>query len=746
MRRRALLASATTGIVASVAGCIGTFGAPGGDADENPTESTDSWTQFRADATRAGATSASAPETGGHIRWWSDTIGMSTAPVIEDGTVYFGSGLRNQSVFAFDQHTGERDWQAPVGDDIERSLAVRDGTVYVAAESVYALDAETGEEYWREPVDTTRGLAVDGETVYSASAGGGPVLALDTESGEERWRREIHSLTPPAVADHRVFVVGNDNVVAIDAESGDTDWEESINRAGGPPTVVDGTVCIGTRENVFALDAETGQHEWTIEGTFRGADIAANNGMVYVAGRQEEDDEWISRVLAIETESGKVQWTCEDPGLGSGSAVVTDEMVYVATRFRMYAIDRDSGDIAWWLRFEWPVESPAIADGHLFVTVGGRLMAIESGDGRDGVWESDAEPIPDRSARPPEPSYADSDATFEMDGFDVDAEWDVHVEEDAPVEIGFEIDGDRVDEDVVVTITLEVRNTGEEPMGFSTGAPRPFGVFRLTSEDNHIVAWTPAYEESGHVHTSPHGGITGVNSIALGTAIPPGETVSETYTISHDTHGIRSGTYEFTWENSLSPREGEEGDAWEVEVAGTVELFGEEITSGDVVHDLVVADDVDLPAEFPGAFTVDVLKPVTNTHPGLIEVTLENASDERSQMASMRGWPFGSFVGLGPDGRRLVLLPAATFAPGFVERTETSWWEPAVLPHESVSSGRSITSYDPGETSTVQFVVTTHPQTDDPRNGDSYAFEQGFGTEDVDVTWGFALSTIDPGS
>ncbi|MCU4974007.1 PQQ-like beta-propeller repeat protein [Halobacteria archaeon AArc-m2/3/4] len=749
MNRRTLLAGATAGIVAPLTGCLGDLEGSDDDAGTVGDEPTGEWVQFQADAAHTGATTAAGPDGGGRVRWWSDTSGLSTGPVIEDGTVYVGSGLRNQSVFAFDQTTGDQQWRAPIGDDIERALAVDDGTVYASAGGVYALDAETGEQEWMDRVDTSWGLAFAGDTVFAAAGGGGPIVALEAETGEERWSREIHTITTPSVDGGRVFAVGNGDLIAIDAATGETDWTETIDRAGGPPTVADGTVFVGTRRNLFAHDGATGEREWTLEGSFRGTDIATLDGTLYLAGRQQEGEEWVSRALAVDSATGDVVWTRDESGLEAGSAVVTEEIVYVATRYRVYALDRGTGDIEWWLRFQWPVSSPAVADGTLYVNVGGRLLAIESGDGRAGVWKSDAEPIPDRGATPPEPSYAGTDFSFGVGGFDVSSDWDVTVDEDAPVDVSFAIEGDCVDrdedEDGAVSITLAVRNDGDETLRFTTGAPEPFGILSLRSDERRIVPWTSAYEESGHVHDTPHRGITGVNSIALSTEIPPGETVSETYTISDETHGIQPGTYELSIAKTLFPGDrGNDHDGWEFEVTGSVELTERGTDAGDIVHDLVVADEVSLPEEFVGRFTVDVLEPVTDTHPGMIEVTFENVTDERSLVMSMRRWPFGSYVGLGPEGRRLVLLPADTYAPGFVDRTNAGWWEPTFLPHESIARGRSTTAYDPGETSTQRFVVTTHPETDDPRDGDGYAFEQGFGDDDVDVTWGFALSTFDP--
>ncbi|MFC4990524.1 PQQ-binding-like beta-propeller repeat protein [Saliphagus infecundisoli] len=741
MRRRALLAGTGAGIVVPLTGCL----ADNGESGDDTNDPTGEWLQFQADAAHTGATTAAGPDGGGRIRWWSDTSGLSTGPVVKDGTVCIGTGVHNQSVFAFEQATGDQQWQAKIGDDIERALAVGDELVYASAGGVYALDVETGEQEWMDNVDTSWGLAFADDTVFAAAGGGGPLVAFEAETGEERWSREIHTITTPSIDDGRVFAVGNDNLIAIDVENGETDWTKTIDRAGGPPTVADGTVFVGTRKDLFAHDTATGDRKWTLEGNFRATDIATIDGTLYLAGQQQEGDEWVSRALAVEAATGDVEWTRDDEVLGDGSVVVTEETVYVTTPYRVYALDPKTGDIKWWLRFQWPVSSPAVADETLYVSVGGRLLAIVSGDGRAGVWTSDAEPIPDRGATPPEPSYAGTDFSFGMGGFDVSAEWNVEVEEDAPVDVSFTTKGDRIDTDEDVSMTLAVTNESDETLRSTTGAPEPFGIFRLGSEDRHITAWTSAYEESGHVHTSPHRGITGVNSIGLSTEIPPGETVSETYTISDETNSIQPGTYEFSVEKRLKLEDDrDDHDGWDFEVRGAVELEDRGTDTGDIVHDLVVADEVSLPKEFMGRFTVDVVEPVTDTHPGMIEVTFENVTDERSLIASMRHWPFGSYVGHGPEDRRLVLLPAETYAPGFVERTNSGWWEPAFLPHESIVQGRGTTAYDPGERSTKQFIVTTHPETGDPRDGDSFAFEQGFGDDDVDVIWGFALSTLDP--
>jgi outer membrane protein assembly factor BamB len=742
MRRRDLLAGSAAGVGALLAGCSDTAGESEGDG-----EPTDEWSQLQAGAAHAGATTASGPAGGGRVRWWSDTWGSNTAPVVDEEAVYLGSGLHSRAVFAFERGTGDRRWRTPVGGQFGRALALGDDTVYASADGVYALDTETGDRRWTDGVDTSWGLSLADGTVFAAAGGGGPLVALDAETGDRRWRRDVHTITTPTVADGRVFATGNDDLLAVDAESGDTVWRKAVDRAGRPPTVAAGQVIVPTRGALFAHDAATGDREWRLEGRFRATDVAAADGTVYLAGRRRdgESEKPAPRALAVDAATGEVAWSRTGEQFATGSVVVAGGTVYVATRRRVYALDRETGDTEWWLRFQRPVGSPAVADGTLYASAGGRLLAVGSGDGRAGVWRSDADPVPDRDASPSAPNYTETDFPFGTGGFDVDVDAEVTVTEDAPVDVAFEADGDEIGAGEAVSLRLAVTNEGEEPLTISTGAPEPFGVFTLADGDFRITAWTPAYEESTHVFTARGRGVTAVNAIGLLTELPPGETTSETYTLSEETHGVRPGTYDFSVGGSLLPADRETGrDGWEFEASGTVEIAARETDAGAVVSDLAVADEVRLPEAFAGRFAVDVLAPVTETHPGLLEVTLENVADERSPMASVERRPFGSPVGLGPEGRRLVLLPAGSYAPGFVERTDVGWWEPTFLPHESATRDGGTAAYDPGETVTARFVVVAHPETDAPRGGDGYAFEQGYGDDDVDVTWGFTLSTLDP--
>lgn len=736
MKRRDVLATLGTAVGIATVGCFGST--PGGDDS--------AWRHLQYDAGHSGYSPAEGgPDGGAKIHWWSETWGRQTSPVVAGGTVYAGSGLRNEAVVALDTETGDPQWQAPIGDEIQRALAIVDGTLYVGAGGVYALDADTGQQEWYESRDTTRGLTVADGTVYTAQRGGSPTIALAAENGEERWSRDVHALATPAVHDGRVFVGGTDGLVALDAKTGDTDWSTSIDHALRPPTARNGRVYAATRKQVVAFDAATGDEQWSRTGRFHASDLAVTDETLYLTGQQREGEDRIARVLAVDTATGTRQWTLDESELHSGSAVVAGDVLYVSGRNRLDAIDTADGERLWWLRFQWPLGPPTVVDGTIFISVGGRLQAIGAGNGRNGIWDADAEPVPNRSTAPPDPTYASSDFTFGTDGYDVEAHADATVDEDAPVEATLTIDGDTIDADEAVTITVAVTNESDDELVMPTGAPEPFGVVRLQRSDRSLIAWTPAYEKSAYVGTSPQWGITGVADIGLQVTIPPGETLSETYTLSDETHGIQPGSYEFARTYTVRPSDSEANvDGWTFDVNARVELTKAGPESGATIHDLAIADEVALPDDFIGRFSVEVLEPVTEAHPGLIEIALANDSDERGLMASMRHWPFGSYIGLGPGGKRLVLLGEGMYAPGHVVREGNGWWRPAFLPSDHLRRGKSTTGFDPGETRSQRYVVVAHPETDGPEATDSYSFEQGFADDNTEVTWGFALSVLDP--
>lgn len=89
-------------------------------------------------------------------------------------------------------------------------------------------------------------------------------------------------------------------------------------------------------------------------------------------------------------------------------------------------------------------------------------------------------------------------------------------------------------------VRIAVHNDADHEVELSTGAPTPFGVVELTGEGGgeHLL-WTEAYRESEHVFTEGRR-VTGGEDIGLTVPVPPGERVSETYTVLGD---LSAGEY-----------------------------------------------------------------------------------------------------------------------------------------------------------------------------------------------------------
>lgn len=218
-------------------------------------------------------------------------------------TVYVGS--EQGTIYAVDVEgdTPEQRWAFNVGEDLEASPTVADGTVYAAGVSgdcvpgedcdeppetepgLYAIDAETGDFEW-EFTDTGSisgsPTVVDG-TVYIAEDVGGNVYALDADTGDQEWSEDIETTVraAPHVVDDHVYVSGYDindgGLFALDRDTGDLEWqfENPEYRIDTTPTVHDGVVYFGVGTEtqydpdgegiLYAVDAENGTELSTYE-------------------------------------------------------------------------------------------------------------------------------------------------------------------------------------------------------------------------------------------------------------------------------------------------------------------------------------------------------------------------------------------------------------------------------------------------------------------------------------------------
>lgn len=735
MDRRTFLAAATGSLGVGAAGCFGIF------------STADDVVLLETDLANSGwQPSASPPEDVGVVDWLSNTWGQVTQPVVDDGIVYLVSGLRKSQLHAFDVETGDRRWTTGLDSySIEEPIGVTGDYVFAAnGRGVHAFDRETGEEVWVQgggyvQGDSQTGVAVTGDVVYAVLSPGPEdphLFAIDAETGEELWTREIDGRSPPAVRDGRLYLTTRETLYALDVGTGETIWEldsdpdfEAISPAVGPDRVY--TV---HEEGLIAVSATTGEREWEQSGAYQHASPALGEDRLYVGVGNGSDGDPLPGLVALDRTSGAIEWRfTPDTGAELLTPVVDDGTVYVAgADFRLYALDSTTGNRRWLRPMQWTVSTPAIADDTVLANVGGRLVSF-SEDGPDALA---GHPELDPDADPPAPDYASHDFYFGTQGYEVEATATIEIvgDEEPPFDVTFDV----VDEEEQVAIEFTLAATGETTVYRSSMAGGwPLGQVVVLDEttENTIPLWSGGYEPGDNRWDVD---IPDPRNVA----VEPGESVTGTYTLSPASHGIQPGQYVREFGNSFINTD---DDDWALQVDLGLDIAQPAPDTGTPVFDLVVADEMEVSTEFDGYLSVTPAEPVTDTHPGLLEVTLTGGPEDYS-VAHRRSLPWGAYIGRGADGSRLVLLPADIYAPAHVHAEnegEDGWWRPGFLTHVTAMDGGRSRSVEPAERVTQQYVVLAHPENDGPPSPGSYVFENGYGDGGTEFTWGFVLSLVE---
>ncbi|UPW00834.1 PQQ-binding-like beta-propeller repeat protein [Halorussus gelatinilyticus] len=275
----------------------------------------------------------------------------------------------------------------------------------------------------KTPTMNASPVVADG-TVYAPGSGDpGYVHAIDAETGESVWRFEPagYASCAPAVADGRVyFGTWSKKFYALDAATGEQVWASDVGHRFGSssPAVSDGTVYVGTVGDgpmvvsgeedeekfescaVLALDAESGDERWRYDDFGEkenvGSSIAVADGRVYFGGE--------SAVYALDADSGSVAWSREVATHPQSSPAVVDGTVYYGgpsdaedgPPARLYALDAKSGETVWTAGIDDTSlrTSPAVADGTVYVAAsstracllsGGGVATTETDDGGNGT-------------------------------------------------------------------------------------------------------------------------------------------------------------------------------------------------------------------------------------------------------------------------------------------------------------------------------------------------------------------------
>jgi outer membrane protein assembly factor BamB len=335
---------------------------------------------------------------------WSFATGAPiwSSPTVHEGAVYFGGN--DGRVYALDAETGRARWRFQTGGAVVARPTLAGGHVYVASDDgwLYKIEAPTGREAWRFdmhggqvkrawPSMTVEGydhkgsgaLVADG-LVYVGSADG-HLHAIEDATGAPRWDFATGGIirSTPVLVNGRVIVGSFDHFVyAVDAKQGTLVWKHDKHDAVVSTAAVDGDqVLIGGRDALLeALDVATGKPRWR---TFYWLSWVESSAVVDAGTAYIGSSDW-QRVLAVDSNTGRIRWWFDTDGSAWSTPAVDSSTVYIGAvgtvgylmdhRGGFFALDRDTGRELWRINFP-PVpgsfthgvaSSPAVSGGRVY--------------------------------------------------------------------------------------------------------------------------------------------------------------------------------------------------------------------------------------------------------------------------------------------------------------------------------------------------------------------------------------------
>ena len=317
-------------------------------------------------------------------RWVLGGDSQALTPAVDHNLAFFCGGYaekQRSQLYAIDVGTGQSKWQYKVGDCASPPLICGDlvVTFAFAAESdrimVYGIDKDSGRQKWRVELPGNPhppAPAVVGDFVFFApgsrrilriDARDGSVQTFDIDpdlsgapenfwvvaapgeaifgSGKSFWRAPIDvdkaeqgpSLGEPAGnpsavgSDGHILFLGDEdgNLRAFDLRKGTVLWRDHWSKIASAPALADGKIFLNICEQKCALVAlalSSGQELWRIP---EGSTYPPywQSGRLYVAvGRA---------VLAVNVESGKVEWRFDAPEEVTTTPVPVENLVLFGT-------------------------------------------------------------------------------------------------------------------------------------------------------------------------------------------------------------------------------------------------------------------------------------------------------------------------------------------------------------------------------------------------------------------------------
>ena len=370
------------------------------------------WPSVRHDPGLTGANpDASGPAGDVGPAWIVRTGATGGGPAVSEGTLYTGN--QHGELIALDAETGSTEWRTELGGGIWTSPAVTDSHVLAVhvgwemEDTLVAVDRDTGAIEWEYELDfdvtESPVVAADGTVAVAGTDNGERVILgvdLDPPEGEwpDLWRVTHEGQAGlPVVTDETVYSLGGEQrtsadptiLHAFDRDSGELRWTQSIDGYTRHLLLADDTLYTHTSERLHAIDPDTGEirEEYDIDVHYDTPMAYADGTLYYPTSTGWEEP---AGVAAFDTDAGEVVWTewsVDDP---RSPPTVGGEHVYISDFDAIYAIDRESGTLAWQHRPGDPYggtdnELAAVGDTVYATHMVRTTQALsEGGDAREG--------------------------------------------------------------------------------------------------------------------------------------------------------------------------------------------------------------------------------------------------------------------------------------------------------------------------------------------------------------------------
>ena len=204
----------------------------------------------------------------------------------------------------------------------------------------------------------------DGQRIYFSSAKG--LTAVKVEDGTEVWRFDLACCDGPSLVlakQGTVFVGGNDgNLYALDAKTGKQVWASDF-IADAPP---DPPNFSGERARMTNTKA-------------RPSSLASDGETLFLSVFDQ------CRIVAVNATDGKRLWSFQTGGWVYGSAVATENHVFVGSQDKVfYCLDKRTGRKVWSHQTKGRIESGGAVDDKFvyFGSCDGGVYCLNQSDGQ----------------------------------------------------------------------------------------------------------------------------------------------------------------------------------------------------------------------------------------------------------------------------------------------------------------------------------------------------------------------------